>query len=137
MPKLAFQFHHGAPLERLIKIPTGEDPNSRTILAFIRNKLSYHYDKKAFQEGIRLLLTTKEDNPSSYVLLLDQEAPRRGFFFPLADDLRTHNLRQYRDDQSGLSEFSVIMEVHHLFRVFMKNTLAIYAREKGINFGLE
>ena len=77
-----------AALDKLLSIPRGDEPFSRKILAFTRNKLSYHYDIPVFQQGLNALLESKGDAAFSHVLLLTDEHPRREFYFPLADDVR-------------------------------------------------
>jgi hypothetical protein len=119
--------------DRLLKIAKGQDPASKSILKLVRNEISYHYDRKTFEAGLRVH-TTKDNY--SYVLLLDEEVPMRGFYFPLADDLRTHILDEHKNNQGIPLHLSVTLEIQHLYKIFLESTLLIYARDKGISFGL-
>lgn len=123
-----------AAFDRLLKIAKGQESANTAILKLARNKLSYHYDRKTFEEGLRIH-STKDD--TSYVLMLDEETPERGFYFPLADDLRTYVLDKHKDNKGIPLQLIMAVELQHLFKAFLLNTLLIYSQDKGTTFGLE
>lgn len=124
-------------LQKLLAIPKGTDMFSRTVLAVTRHKLSYHYDKTVFQQGLRALLLSSECNKMSNLLLLQGEAPRRAFYFRLADDLRREALKQHGKDGQSHPELRVIFETQDLFRTLLQQLLTVYAKQRDLNFGLD
>lgn len=119
-------------LQKLLAIPRGTNSYSRRVLAVTRNKLSYHYDKKAFEDGLNTYLSSKEYNDLSNLLLLQDEAPRRAFYFRLADDVRSQALKQY--DKDG-HQLRIIFETHDLFRSLLQQIVTIYGETRGLDFG--
>ncbi len=118
-------------LQKLLAIPRGTNSYSRRVLAVTRNKLSYHYDKKAFEDGLKTYLSSKGNNDLSTLLLLQDEAPRRAFYFRLADDVRNEVLKQY--DKDG-HQFQIVFETHDLSRSLLQQIVTIYGKNRGLDF---
>ncbi len=124
-------------LQKLLAIPKGADPFSRTVLAVARHKLSYHYDKTAFQNGLNELVGARESDQQTVLLLLQAEAPSRSFYFSLADDLRRKALQKHSKDGKSHPELEVIFQTHDLFRNLLRQLLIIYSKHRALDFGLE
>jgi hypothetical protein len=124
-------------LQSLLAIAKGADVFSRKVLAVTRHKLSYHYDKTVFHQGLRALLLSPECNKVSNVLLLQHEAPRRYFYFRLADDLRREAIKRQGRDGQSYPELKVVFETHDLFRALLRQLLTIYSKQRNLDFGLD
>jgi hypothetical protein len=124
-------------LQKLRAIPKGTDQFSRTVLAVTRHKLSYHYDKTVFEQGLRAIIQSHEPDKQTDLLLLHAEAPRRSFYFALADDLRREALQKHSKDGKSHPELQILFETHDMFRNLLRQLLAIYAKQRDLDFNFD